>query len=1107
MLTKSSRSLLPRFFACRGTRICGREFSVTRLIPPVLIWLAAFFFCPPAVPQTFPNNIFERIGLEQGLSNTTVTSILQDSRGFLWFGTQEGLNRYDGYSFTVYKHDLQDSTSIGSNRILSLMEDRSGLLWIGTSDAGLDCYDRNTGQFRHFRNRAGDAHSMSYNQVETIYEDRRGVIWAGTLDGLNRLDRKSGKVTRYYADLKDPHTLGSANIGCIMEDSDGNLWVASADYLNRYVPATDSFIRYSPKDNLYFIGSVLERKDGCFWIASWGNGLWVFDRRTGRFTAIRNDPGNPNSLRCNYIGHLRLDPKGNLWIGTNEGLDFLRDGSGEFTHFISDPLDDKSISTNGIWGLCLDRTGILWVGTYQGGVNKLVPPRAVFTHYRHDDRNPKSLDNDKVITIFESRDGEIWIGTEHGLSRFNRKTGAFTVLHHSPGNPNTISSDYVNTVWEDRKGTIWIGTSRGGFCLFDRMKNTFRTFRAVPTDSTRLPDDWVNCFFQEPNGKIWIGSYSGLTVFDPETERFSRFSSTFPMTPGRAASRSVNTVLKDNRGRCFWIGSYIGLFRYDQTRKELLRYPSDPSDPETLSNDQVRCLYLDGKGRLWIGTALGLNRFDRATGKFARYTKREGLSNEVINGISGDARGNIWVITNGVVSRLEPETGKIANFDANDGIPFPVFNERALLCTHDGSFFVGGTEGFFTFHPDSLKPGGLGPPMAITSFKVFNSETDTGGKPISEMNRMVLSRGDTFFSFEFAALDYSAPSRNVYAYRMEGFDRDWVQAGNRRYASYTNLDPGKYVFRVKGANKDGVWSVRDASLEIVILPPFWMTWWFRILAGLTLIGSALGVHYFRMNVIRRQKKKLEELVLTRTRELTEKQTQLVEKQEQLGRSEELYRGLVETSPDAILIVNPEGIIRMANPRASEMLAGGLATDLRGCALRDFLAPGERERFERLLHELSDTEVLHNVQLTIDKGKGLFLPVELNALLIHDQEDFRCIGILRDISERLRAEEERVERERLRGVVETAGGACHELNQPLQAIMGYVEILLMDRENRPEKRDYLKKVYREAGRMGEITRQLMNITKFQTKRYAGDTRIIDLDRSSDSRPSSQGDDGE
>lgn len=1058
----------------RGEAVAPRGGFPRPVLIPVLILLAILFSVAPSPARS----MFEHIGTADGLSNNTVTSIVQDRKGFLWLGTLEGLNRYDGYAFTHFKIDLTDTTSIGSNRIIALFEDRSGLLWIGTDDRGLDCFDPSTGRFRHFRHNPDDPGSLSNNQVQSILEDRSGTLWIGTVNGLNRYDRKTGSFRRYFHDRNDPSSLGNNFVGALFQDSEGTLWVGSVLRLDRYVPQSDSFVRFQPeKDTLpidgTLIGSIAEDDRGYLWIASWGNGLWRFDRKTGRFTVFLHIPGDPRSLRSNQVGHLCRDTNGDLWVGTMGGLSLLRNGSDGFIHFANDPGDNSTISADGIWGIAMDRSGTLWAGTLRGGLNKLVRPRKVFAHYFHARGNPKSLSDNTVRAFYEDPEGFIWIGTANGMNRFDRKTGEFTVFHHRPGDPRSLSDDFISSIGDDPDGLLWIGTGGGGINRFDRKKGVVRTYRSNEPDSTGLISDWIYRVMKDDRGGYWIGTHHGLARFDPLTGRFSRF----PALNDGLPFNIVNDILQD-RARRIWIGSSNGLFRYDRERNEFIRYPASLTDSTKLSNAQVSSLHEDTRGCIWIGTALGVNRLDPSTGRFTRYTRRDGMANDGIYGISEDQRGNIWVIMNQGMCKIDPASGKIVNYDRTTGLPFSDFMDKSIFRARDGSIFAGGTEGFMVFHPDSLNAGGFAPPVAITSFKVFNRDFDTG-RPVSETRRITLTHRDNFISFEFAALDYTAPRSNRYAYRMEGFDRDWIHSGSRRYASYTNLDPGRYTFRVKAAGWTGVWNEEGAAVEVIVLPPWWGTWWFRAGALILLMGGALLVHLLRVRAITLHRRRLEELVTERTRDLE--------------RSEALYRGLVDTSPDAILIADLDGRIQVANPRASEILGGKSGEPLVDRSLSEFLDPDDQNRFPSLMMNLRETGSLRNISLAIGRTGGDPLPVELNAILILFGEQARCMGVFRDISERKRAEEERIERERMRGIIETAGGACHELNQPLQAIMGYSDLALLAQTENARVREFMALIRKETDRMRAITRQLNSITTYHTKPYAGGIRIIDLDR--------------
>lgn len=1081
---------------------------------------------------------FEQLGITDGLSNNSITSIYQDHHGFLWFGTLDGLNRYDGYTFTTFRNDIQDSTSLGSNFILALYEDRSGMLWIGTQDAGLNRYDPATGKFRRFTHIPSDPGSLSHNMVESIFEDHSGILWFGTRDGLNRFDCKTGKFTRYYSSPADSSSLGDNHIGAMFEDADGGFWIGGGDYLHRFNADRGTFTRYRPhfpsrgepfpgrfktdrgaltrpRPNLppsqreSFIESIVEEPRGTFWLSTRGSGLLKFDKATGQFTVFRHNPGNQGSLINDATGRLCLDRSGNLWIGTQNGLDLLNKGSGDFIHFRHKSEDMPGISSNSIWQLFLDRSGVLWIGTFHGGLNKLVTSGIPFVNFRVSPEKsgssappappgPPGISGapgppetagppgapgppetagfpgfNDITAIYESKNGDVWVGTAHGFNRFNIRTGQFTAYRKQPGG---LDADSVNVIWEEPEGVFWIGTSGGGLNRFDSKSGRFRYYRASPDDPIALNSDWVYRITGDGAGGLLIGTRAGLCRLDPKSEHFQNL----PEISGNVEC----TALYHKKNGAIWFGCNSGLTCYDPGGKKTVRFVSSAHDSTTLSSNSIRAINGDPSGNLWIGTAEGLNRFDRATGKFIRYTRPYDLPDESINDIEGDRYGNIWICTNAGISRLDIRSGRIQNYGFEGGRSTTVSGESCMLKTRDGDFLVGSKQGLITFRPESFQALGQAPPVKITGFRIFNREVKLD-RPVWETKRITLSYRDAFFSFEFAALDYIAPNRNQYAYRLEGFDRDWIFSGARRYASYTNLHPGKYVFRVKAASAKGVWNEQGATIEVVVLTPFWETWWFRIICILLISGFFYGLHLLR----KKQKKFLEGLVAKRTLELEEKKNQLEQ-------SEQMYRSLVNTSDDAIMIIDTDGIIRMANPQVAEILEVKNAEKLIDRNFMDFLQPGGEERFREFAPRLLQTGILKNISLTIQLVSGAILPVEMNAHIIMDRGQPRIMSVFRDITERKRIEEERVERERMQAVLETAGGVCHELNQPLQVVAGYAEILeLTNERDSSEQNDIVQRIRHEVKRMAEITRKLNNITAYRTKAYAGGTRIIDLSRSS------------
>jgi len=815
--------------------------------------------------------IFERISLEHGLSQNTVYCMIQDHKGFLWIGTQDGLNKYDGYDFKAYKHDPENPNSLNSSVITSIYEDHSKVLWVGTNNGGLNKFDRETETFIHYRHDPNDPKSLSGSFVSSIYEDRSGGLWIGTRDGgLNKLVLSDNHPTfiHYRNESDDPNSLSHNYVNAIAEDQAGSLWIATnGEGLNKLVQEKTAntparFIQYkndlhdprSLSDNI--VTSLCQDRAGTLWIGT-TKGLDKLvanqDGGTPVFIHYMNDRNNPKSLSHNSLSSIYVDHSGTLWIGTTKGLNKFVPGENAetdaaFSHYENDPTNAGTLSDNNVRTIYEDRSGILWIGTWNGGLNKLDRKRQSFTHYEHNPNALQSLSHNNVRTIYEDRSGVLWIGTRGGgLNRLDRKKKSFKHYKFDANNTKSLSHDYVWSILEDRVGTLWIGTYGGGLNKFDRKKETFTRYMYDPNNPNGLSHYNVTPIYEDRAGVLWVGTVSGgLNAFDREKGTFKHYKNDHD-DPNSLSHNDVWSIFED-REDTLWIGtSGGGLNKFDRVTERFTHYKNDPKDSKSLSNNYVFSIHEDlhNGGMLWLGTwGGGLNRFDRKTGKFVRFREKDGLPNEVVYGILEDDQGNLWLSTNKGISRFNPKNKSFKSYNALDGLQSNEFNAGAYHKNSSGEMFFGGIRGFNAFHPDSVKDNPYIPPIVITAFRKFD---ETIASDISESVEFELAYKDKYLTFEFVALDYTHPEKNQYAVMLEGFNSDWIYSGTRRFASYTNLDPGNYVFKVKGSNNDGVWNEQGASIRMIIRPPFWESWWFRLLVATAFVGLLASIYQYRVS--------------------------------------------------------------------------------------------------------------------------------------------------------------------------------------------------------------------------------------------------------------------
>ncbi|MFO7890066.1 MAG: two-component regulator propeller domain-containing protein [bacterium] len=835
------------------------------------------------------NITFENLGIKDGLSQSSIYCILQDCRGFIWFGTEDGLNKYDGYTFYIYRNNPQDPYSISYNYIRAICEDcvnDKNILWIGTYGGGLNKFDTEIEKFFNYRNDPRNNNTISNNFIKALCKDEEGFIWIGTEQGLNRFNPRTEKFITFYNKPDKPQSLSDDNINVVYADSFGILWVGTQrgglnkikftgknqdsidiiryqhneqdnwsissncvtsiyeDYSGRLWIGTDNgalhrFDREQQKFERYTyhkegsantgnddITAVREYDQGMLWVGTKGDGMYIFNPHSEKFISYHNIY-NPRSLSNDEIYSIYQDRSNILWIGTDVGLNKYNQEQKQFLSYQLNSHSANSLNNNIVYSIIEDQAGIIWIGTYGGGLNRFDPVKNQFSFFKHDPQDFKSISNNRVRAVHEDRSGRLWIGTYGGgLNRFDRKNKDFFHYQHNSSEQKSISSNFVRTVCEDQYGFLWIGTEKG-LNRFNLNQTEFTVFRNQAQDTSSLSSDFIYSLYEDSYGTLWIGTLKGLNKFNHESKNFTR-------------------------------------------------YLTDPDNPSSLSNNEVLCMYEDSARRFWIGTPSGLNLLDREKETFTYYLIKDGLPNNLIYSILEDSLGRLWLSTNKGLSCFDPETETFRNYDVEDGLQSNEFNIGASCRTRNGEMYFGGINGFNRFFPDKIKDNPFVPPVVFTDFLINNKSVPIGeevrgriilDKSITETSNIKLLHKDKVISFKFAALHYAAPEKNCYKYKMVNFDDNWNETGTRRFVTYTNLKPGKYIFRVKGSNADGVWNPEEASVKIQIIPPFWQTKIFQILI-LIFIGMTVFVTFrIRTYQIRRKNIQLEEQVKKRTWEL------------------------------------------------------------------------------------------------------------------------------------------------------------------------------------------------------------------------------------------------
>jgi ligand-binding sensor domain-containing protein len=824
-----------------------------------VLFFVACFMSQNSLAQSIK---FQRLSVENGLSQNTVNCIFQDNRGFMWFGTQNGLNRYDGSSFIVYKNVTDDSTSIISSEVYSAFEDKQNNLWFGTT-SGLSRYNRTRNNFSNFDlyldgqyamrpvwcivNSASDDNLwigasgglfsfnpgtkkfnhyiindsiQDANSVRTLCEDRKGNLWVGTYFGnVYQFNKENGAFK--FVDTGIDARKMNGGVTCIVEDSEGLIWIGKEDgVITKYDYVHNAFTHFTDFRHRYPVNRIMETKEGQLWVGTDKGGTFIFDRGKQKFLPLTKKVENG----ADVVISLYNDRKGDVWIGTFHGGVYLFDKMDTtFNNFIPYIDIKNSEENNAVLSIYQDDKD-LWIGTDGGG---LIRQNGSDIHYyKKADKN--SIAGNTVLSLASPDKDHLYIGTyADGMSVLDKRTGKFTVYNQANGlNDNSVWVIYPDGDY------VWLGTNKGGLNLFDRKKGTFKYFTNTLKDDHSLTSNSVRSIFKDSRGKLWVGTVSGLNVYNEEDGTFSNY-----------------------------------LHRAEKS---------------TMSNINVLCIYEDTKKNIWMGThGGGINKYDFHTDTFVYYQEKDGLAGNIVYGILEDAQGNLWLSTNKGISNFDPEKEVFKNFDARSGLVDAQFNVGAYYKNKSGKMFFGSVGGMCSFYPYNIRENSFIPPVVITDFSLFNKPLAMGEssplkQDISDTEEIVLNYDQSVFSFKFSALNYTHPDKNSFAYKLEPFDKDWNYVGNVHTATYTNLDPGAYVFKVKGSNNDKVWNENPAVIRLVITPPYWKTLWFKIFLTVMVLVVIYGAYRLKVSSIKKQKEILTQLVNERTAEIEEKNKLLLE---------------------------------------------------------------------------------------------------------------------------------------------------------------------------------------------------------------------------------------
>jgi ligand-binding sensor domain-containing protein len=799
----------------------------------------------------------EKIIREKGLSQNTIQCIMQDSKGYIWVGTWDGLNLWDGYTFSVFNME----NGLSNSTIHDVLEDRDGMIWVATDD-GLNRMDRKAYNVKNYFHSDEDPNSISSNLVNDLCLDRNGSLWISTVEGLNKFDATTETFStfRFFSNAAEEDRTNWVSF--VREDNRGKLWVGTRYGLHCFDPLKENFTSYYFEEGIsnkekYLANTVLDCAEielGNILIAT-RLGVFTLDPNTGNYSHMFYTGECQNCISSNVVNTIIQDNDGLIWIGTDKCLDIYDPATDSVIQYKSGS-STTSLSNNDIRCLFEGADGTIWIGTYIG-LNKVDRSSSRFAHYHHIPGNPNSLSDNTVYALMEDDEGLVWIGTYMGVNILDRNKDEFTMLMHDPDNPFSVSSDRIRTILQDSNGLIWIGTETNGINSYDKNTGRAKRYFHVEGDPTTLPENNILVMQIDSQGRLWVGTGKGVCYKQKGSDLFRTLN-----TEDGTVKLSGNTIwsIYEDQDGYIWIGTTHGLNRLDPEIKNVEYFLHDANDPASISSNRVFSIYQDTEKRIWIGTmGGGLNRYDPQNNSFNSYTEKDGLPNNVVYGIIEDAEGNLWITTNWGLAKFDVLTETFVKYDALDGVQGNEFNAGSYFQNAKGEIYIGGMNGFNVFLPAEIKINTNIPPIAITSFLIYNQPA---GLLVESGDTLKLNYSENFFSFEFTALDYTNPDKNWYRYQLEGYDPDLINTGpDRRFAQYQQVNPGTYVFHVTGSNNDGVWNPEGAVVTLIIKPPWWQTWTFRILAFLTAMALGWALVYWRMKYIRK-KHEIEKKMLT-----------------------------------------------------------------------------------------------------------------------------------------------------------------------------------------------------------------------------------------------------
>jgi len=937
---------------------------------------------------------FERISVEQGLSQNTVYAILQDHKGFYWFGTEDGLNRYDGINFKVFTHRANDSLSLSNSRVIAIIEDSKRRLWVGTIGGGLNLFDWDSETFVSYVNEPTNEHSLSNNRVMALLEDPSGKIWVGTADGgLNLFDPETGRFRVYKNSVANSNLLPSNIIRSLFIDSNGLLWIGTDNGIATYNPTTDSFDGFTVRnpDGTAYSTSIIRRffedSTGKIWIATDEEGLISYCTKGEEFSIYRHNPHRQNTLPSNTVHDVYEDDKGCIWIATYGGLSKFIPESNTFTNYQNCLYNSESLSSNLIRTLYEDRLGILWLGTNNNGVNKFDRKSKRFTVYRNLPSNAFSVPTTSVSSILEDNEGVIWIGTYgEGLIQLDIQSEVFQYHRASSHSGYHLPNNYVTSIAQDQHGYLWVGTNNG-LAKYSKQTNRFNTVGYDLLLHNQLPENRIKNIYVDSENVVWVATLNrGISRLLPDERSFQSFAFN-PDDSTTISQNRITSLFEDSYGN-FWIAtSHEGLNLFDREKGRVVQvYRKDATNPSSIASDRVLYFFQDSKDRLWLGTNEGLSLFNYSDKTFKNYTILDGLPSNVIYGIEEDSNGRLWMSTNKGLSCLDysnPSEPDFRNYDKYDGLPLNEFSHNASCRLGSGDILFGGINNLIAFNPLEIHDDTIPPLVYVNEVRVSQYEQD-GQQSSDELVINLLHKDSLEFNFSQNNLSFyitvihpRSPQKNRFKYMLEGFDSKWIEPTiAQQFVRYTNLKPGKYTFKVIASNSDGLWNEQGDSVHFKIRKPFWNRWWFYVLVSSIFLAIAYLLARFRDNRLMHSKAQLEDMVNERTQELFTKSQELLIQSERLQQANEEIRATSEAlgeQNELLTKKNEEITLKNLELEEQKNSLANLAWELQD---KNEEITAQRNEIERQKKEITDSIFYaHRIQQAVlpsqDQIKELF----------------------------------------------------------------------------------------------------------------------------------------